>query len=56
MGFRDSYKLIWWLEDDKGNLYREVYDNISLSDFETIYGNNSQVIKSLDLTNEWSVE
>lgn len=40
MGFIDSYNMVWTLRDDNGNEWVESFDNISLSDFETIYEKN----------------
>ena len=37
--FIDSYNLYWLLKDENGDTYSENHNNISLSDFEVIYGN-----------------
>lgn len=36
----DGYILKWKLRDDNGNDWIEEHKEISLSDFEVIYGNN----------------
>lgn len=54
--FIDSYNLVWELRNDQGKTWVEKHDNISLSDFEVIYGNNVHEIIELDLrliVNEW---
>lgn len=43
--FKDSYKISWELYDEEtGDFWVENYDNMSLSDFEVLYGNNTYVI------------
>jgi hypothetical protein len=46
--FPDSYKLKWKLTDGE-NVWTEVHDDISLTDFETIYGNNTYHILEVSL-------
>lgn len=48
--FIDNYKMTWILQDhDTNKKHREDYENISLSDFEVIYGNNTYKIITIDL-------
>jgi len=50
MAFMDSYNMRWLLVDvETGEEREEKYENISLDDFETIYGNNIHVIKECSL-------
>lgn len=49
MDFRDSYTLNWTLLADDGDQYVETHKGISLSDFETIYGNEVNQIKEMEL-------
>lgn len=50
MNFIDSYDMQWTLEHvETGETWTEQHDNISLSDFEVIYGNNIHLIKSCKL-------
>ena len=42
--FKDSYKLEWELENHVGKRRIEVMRNVSLSDYEVIYGNNTDHI------------
>lgn len=39
--FVDSYNMYWTLKTEEGEYIYESYYNISLSDFEVIYGNNT---------------
>jgi len=49
-GFIDNYNMTWILQDhDTKKKHREDYENISLSDFETIYGNNVYHIVEIEL-------
>lgn len=47
--FNDSYHLVWVLEDENGDQHMEEHFNVSLSDFEEIYGNNVHHVVSVDL-------
>ncbi len=47
--FVDSYNLVLMLRDDKGKTYVEKHQNISLSDFEVIYGNITKEIIHLEM-------
>lgn len=48
--FIDSYNMTWILQDhETKKKHREDYENISLSDFETIYGNNTFHIVEVSL-------
>lgn len=49
MAFRDSYRLVWTLRDEDGNPYTEIHRGLSMSDFETVYGNEPNEILKLDL-------
>lgn len=49
MDFIDNYKMTWKLKNPRGEEYKETYVNISLSDFETIYGNNTYEIIEIEL-------
>lgn len=47
--FIDSYTLKWTLRDEQGRVWSEELDEMSLSDFETVYGNNSNEILNIEL-------
>ena len=47
--FKDSYYMTWTLKDEQGKLHVEEHVNISLSDFEVIYGNNVHHIEKIEL-------
>lgn len=42
--FKDSYKIQWELENHVGKRRIETYRNMSLSDYEILYGNNTDHI------------
>ena len=48
-GFQDSYKCLIMLEDDNNLVWVEKHENISLSDFEIIYGNICHNILKVEL-------
>lgn len=39
--FENSYRMMWKLMDDNGNTWIEIYENISMNDYEVIYNHNS---------------
>lgn len=47
--FVDSYNMQWTLRKDDGEYIYESYYNISLSDFEIIYGNNIHPIIVIEM-------
>lgn len=47
--FIDNYKMEWLLRDEIGKEWCEYHENISLSDFEIIYGNNVHEIIMVEL-------
>lgn len=49
VGFRDSYKMTWKLRQPTGVEYWETYVELSLSDFEILYGNNTYEIIELKM-------
>jgi hypothetical protein len=52
--FPDMYCLVWKLKNrENGEEYVEKHDNISLSDFETIYENNTNIILNVVLFKKW---
>ena len=38
--FKDSYQVKWELQDETGKKWIETHREMSLSDFEVLYGNN----------------
>lgn len=47
--FMDSYKVKWQLQDDDGNVWWEHHYNMSLSDWEELYRNNTHVILEVEM-------
>lgn len=47
--FNDSYYIKWVLEDENGLKWSEEYNEMSLNDFEVLYGNNSYKIIEIEM-------
>lgn len=51
--FRDSYKIVIELQDDAGNKRIERHREMSLTDFEVLYGNITEHIIHLEMRLEY---
>lgn len=47
--FVDCYHMVWCLREEDGSHTIEEHHNISLSDFEIVYGNNLKEILFLNM-------
>lgn len=48
--FMDSYNITLLLMDDNKNIYSELHKGMSLSDYEVLYGNISDMIISMNMS------
>lgn len=53
--FLDSYSLEWTLRDDEGNEWSEYHNNMSLSDFEILYGQTTYHFVKIELKQQRGV-
>jgi hypothetical protein len=47
--FQDSYKIEMMLENENGDIRKETHENMSLSDFEGLYGTITDHIISIEM-------
>lgn len=56
MGFIDSYKVVFELENHLGKQRRETHRNISLVEFEILYGTYDENIIGIELKQENNIK